>query len=96
MAKEYAHLFPIIPSLTRTTQIYTQRRSGVESPANYRFTIENLMEFIAEEFDLLFVHGQYDSDDHAALSGCEINQIYELGAGNIYGLPEGVLKRRKA
>lgn len=95
MAKEYAHLFPIIPSLTRTTQIYTQRRSGVESPANYRFTIEELMDFISAEFGLLYVHGEYDSDEAAEAAGCELNQVYELSAANIYGLPNGTLKRRK-
>jgi hypothetical protein len=95
MAKEYAHLFPIISSITRTTQIYTQRRSSAESPANYRFTVEELMDFISAEFGLLYVHGEYDSDEAAGIAGCDIDQVYELSASNIYGLPEGTLKRRK-
>lgn len=43
----------------------------------------------------IMVMGAYPSDEAAALDGLEIDDIYELTVDNIYGLPEGVLKRRK-
>lgn len=96
MPTDSPHLFTVIPSLHRQTQLYTQRRSNAESPANYRFTIEEIAEFMASEFGVLIIHGQYASDADAAAAGCDIDQTYELTADNIYGLPEGILKRRKA
>jgi hypothetical protein len=57
--------------------------------------VEELMDFISAEFGLLYVHGEYDSDEAAGIAGCDIDQVYELSASNIYGLPEGTLKRRK-
>lgn len=47
---DYPHLFDDIVALTSTTQLYTQRRSSVESPNNYRFTIEQLADFLVSEF----------------------------------------------
>lgn len=50
---DYPHLFDNIGSITRTTQLYTQRRSSVESPNNYKFTIEELADYLIQEFELI-------------------------------------------
>ena len=50
---DYPHLFDNIGSITRTTQMYTQRRSSVESPGNYKFTVEELADFLIQEFELI-------------------------------------------
>jgi len=56
---DYPHLFDNIGSIARTTQLYTQRRSNVEIPANYKFTIENLVDFIKEEFEVITLDKLY-------------------------------------
>lgn len=38
--------------------------------------------------------GTYDDDADAAAAGIEIGEYYELSAENLYGLPEGQIKRR--
>jgi len=38
--------YPNIPSLHEETEIYTQRRTSGEAPANYKFTIQDLVSFI--------------------------------------------------
>ena len=43
----------------------------------------------------LMVAGAYPDDETASLDGVALNEIYELTADNIWGLPEGILKRRK-
>jgi len=48
----YPHLFDDIGFLYRTTQLYTQRRQAMESPDNYKFTIEDLATFLIAEFGL--------------------------------------------
>lgn len=40
--------------------------------------------------------GIFADDAAAAAGGVIINQMYELSAGNTYGLPAGIFKRRKA
>lgn len=61
---DYPHLFDDIGSLTRTTQLYTQRRASVESPNNYKFTIEDLAGYLETEFghvksdQLYYLHTQ--------------------------------------
>jgi len=50
---DYPHLFDDIGALTRTTQLYTQRRSILELPENYKFTIETLADYLKSEFSLV-------------------------------------------
>ena len=56
---DYPHLFDDIGSITRTTQVYTQRRSSVQSPANYKYTVEQLAEFLIQEFEIITVDKLY-------------------------------------
>lgn len=88
------HLFGSIPSLTAETQLYTQRRSNAESPANYRFTIAALMQFMQDTYGLKAIKGTYASDTAAATAGLNIGDLYALSADNIYGMPAGVIKER--
>lgn len=89
------HEFATIPSLLADTQLYTQRRSAVESPANYRFTVETLAMFLIDNYSLAPIKGAYASDAAAGADGVAVDELYELTAGNVYGLPAGVLKKRK-
>jgi hypothetical protein len=41
------------------------------------------------------IYDIYPDDAAAALDGVPLNGLYELSTDNIYGLPEGILKRRK-
>jgi hypothetical protein len=52
MAEDRPHLFAPIPSLNAETQLYTQRRSNAEDPANYRFTLSELLQFLQDEYGL--------------------------------------------
>lgn len=56
---DYPHLFDDIGSLHRTTQLYTQRRQTVELPENYKFTIEQLADFLIAEFEFVTVDKLY-------------------------------------
>jgi len=42
------------------------------------------------------VKGSFISDAAAAAGGVAVGEIYETALGNLYGLPDGVLKRRKS
>ena len=92
------HLFPSIPSITDTTQLYTQRRSAAESPANYRFTIAEVMDYLQSQgFIRIAAGGPYDSDTDAASGGVAIGEYYILSSTNDYGIPTangGLLKQR--
>lgn len=48
------HLFPDIPELTWETQLYTQRKSNADPPANYKFTLQTLSDFLGEGTGLWF------------------------------------------
>lgn len=52
MAEDRPHLFSVIPSLAPETQLYTQRRSDAENPANYRFTVADLLQFFQDQYGL--------------------------------------------
>jgi len=88
------HLFPVIPSLTRETQLYTQRRSAAEAPDNFRFTVGDVIDFIVDE-GYVMIMGTYPDDETASADGVQLDEVYELTADNIWALPEGVLKRCK-
>jgi hypothetical protein len=53
MPSDYPHLFDNIGFLTRTTQMYTQRRQDVELPENYKWTVEELAAFFVTEFEMV-------------------------------------------
>lgn len=96
-----AHLFPVIPAITSSTQLYTQRQSSAASPANYRFTLADLMDFMAANNFLLVPSGSnvYLDNEDAALAGVEIGELYWLAPNNNYGTPVppgGFLTRRNA
>lgn len=96
MASSFPYQFPQLPGLTGETQLYTQRRSNGENPTEYRFTVNDLLVFLASNYDLVAIEGSYASDAAAATGGVAVGGCYELSAGNIYGLPAGTLKRRTA
>lgn len=88
------HLFDPIGSLHEETQLYTQRRSNAEAPANYRFTVATLVQFVVENFGE-FLPGPYAGDAEAAADGVNVGQYYKLSAGNEWGMPYGVPKIRE-
>lgn len=89
------HLFANIPSLSVETQIYTQRRSNAETPANFKFTVAALWSFILSTFNAVSVaSAYYASDETAAIGGVQIGGYYKLSDDNIWGLPKGILKER--
>jgi hypothetical protein len=89
-------LFPVIPSLHNETLLHTARRSTGESPQEYRFTLETLMNFLQSNFNVVRIEGSYTNDATAASGGVAIGEYYELASGNYYGLPAGILKKRVA
>ena len=96
-----AHLFPVIPAITSSTQLYTQRQSSAASPANYRFTMAEMMDFLAANNFLLVPSGSnvYLDDADAQSSGVAVGELYWLAANNNYGTPVppgGLLTRRNA
>lgn len=44
----------------------------------------------------VMIYGAYDSDADAGADSVPVDGLYELTAANIYGMPEGTLKRRKS
>jgi hypothetical protein len=84
--------------LTPTTQLYTQRRSSAEAPANFRLTLSDIATWLEEQgFLKLPLPGPYFDDADAATAGVEIGEYYELAIPNTYGIPTGnggVLKKR--
>lgn len=58
--------------------------------------IENLItyvNYIGE--NSLIVYSQYDNDEDAGTGGVPLNGIYECSSNNDYGMPEGMLRKRK-
>jgi hypothetical protein len=86
--------FAAIPALDPKTQLYTQRRTDTEAPTNYRFSVEELAEFLALNFDLLVLYGAYKDDLEAGDNGVPIGGGYRLTPDNYYGMPEGIVKVR--
>lgn len=90
------HLYPIIPSIDKETQIYTQRRKNSETPTNYRFTLEEVMIFLKEEGFVRTITGTYRNDSLAIAGGGSIGDYYNLAINNEYNIPVGnggLLKR---
>jgi hypothetical protein len=48
------HLFPDIPAIHEETQLYTQRRTVSESPANFKFTMALVLAWIISKLDVAF------------------------------------------
>jgi hypothetical protein len=86
--------FPVIPALDATTELYTQRRASAEAPANYRFSIDDIAQFLLSEYSLLMVYGEYDSDAAAQADSVPVGGAYTCSTANIYGLPAGTIKTR--
>lgn len=91
--------FPSIPGpLNASTEIYTQRWDSSLPPDEYKFTVAEIVAYLAALGLLLTaIPGPYDSDADAAAGGVAIGGYYEISISNIYGIPAGnggVLKRR--
>jgi hypothetical protein len=86
--------FATIPAIDLKTEIYTQRRTDTEAPMNYRFTVEELAEFLSMTFGLVAIFGEYRDDVEAASDAVPIGGAYSLTIDNYYGLPEGTIKLR--
>lgn len=98
MPGQKPYTFPLIPALADTTELYTQRRTSVSSPQEYRFTVADLIAFMLDSYNFVFVASdtKFADDSAAATGGVPVGEFYELSADNVYGLPEGLLKRRIA
>ncbi len=81
------HLYPTIPSLTLETQLYTQRRSNSESPDNYRFTVQELLDYLVDQGVVVNAGGPYTSDADAAANGVAVGEYYEVAQANTIGIP---------
>jgi hypothetical protein len=83
-------------SIAHTNQTNDGFGSSVTITAN---SIYPLFEYLGavptEEESGLRVLGEYPDDETASFDGVMIDEIYELAQDNIWGLPEGMLKRRK-
>ena len=92
-------LFDDIPSLHPEVQFYTARRSNVEAPKEYKFNLNALVAYLLAYFNFIQVANAgtaYASDAAAGAGGVAVDEVYELSAGNDYGLPEGLFKKRKS
>lgn len=49
MAENRPWLFAVIPELSTETQLYTARRNNAAAPGEFRFTIADLLSFLAEQ-----------------------------------------------
>ena len=96
MASTKPTAFPVIPALDATTELYTQRRASTEAPANYRFSLDELAQFILAEYSLVMVYGEYASDAAAQADSVPVGGAYTCSSANIYGLPAGTIKTRVA
>jgi len=92
-------LFTEIPSMHPEVQFYTARRSNAEAPNEYRFNLNTLVAYLLSYFGFVQITNSgttYASDAAAGTGGVSVGEIYELSAGNIYGMPSGILKKRIA
>lgn len=81
------------PGLFLETQIYTQRLSDAAGEGNFRFSLSDMISFLASQ-NVIIVQGIYSSDQDAGLGGVAINTYYETGLGHVDGLPPGIIKKR--
>jgi uncharacterized repeat protein (TIGR01451 family) len=66
-----------------------------ENPNAYCVTVKGLsLQELVDAGIVTVQPGTYDDDADAALGGVAIGQFYELSATNLYGLPDGHVKRR--
>ena len=90
-------LFTTISSLHPELQFYTARRSNAEAPTEYKFTLTTLVAYLLSYFNFVQIANAgttYASDTAAAAGSIAVGEVYELSAGNIYGMPAGILKKR--
>lgn len=101
MAEDRPWLFTDISSLHPETQVYTSRRRNAESPAERKYTLQTLADYLMSYFGFTrkYGAGTYVDDAAAAAAGVPIGGMYELAIDNIYGIPcgnGGILKERKS
>lgn len=85
--------YPIAPNLFLETQLYTQRLSDAAGNDNFRFSLSDIIAFLATQ-NIVISQGIYSSDEAAGLGGVAIGTYYETGVGHVDGLPPGVIKKR--
>lgn len=90
----FPYTFPDLTDLTDETQIYTQRRSNSDDPADQKFNMGQVVAYVAAQLSVLSSLGTYSSDEEAEQNGVPVGGFYDLSSSNIYGLPEGLLKKR--
>lgn len=101
MAEDRPWLFTDISSLHPETQVYTARRRNAESPAERKYTLNTLADYLMSYFGFTrkYGAGTYANDAAAAAAGVPVGGLYELSISNEYGIPVGnggVLKIRKS
>jgi hypothetical protein len=96
MAGQKPYTFSNIEAITTTTQLYTQRRSSAATPAERKFTVADLAAFLESTMGWISNQGEYDDDSAAATGGVAVGEFYTLSVDNIYGMPQGLLKKRIA
>lgn len=83
-------------TVSHTNQTNDGFGSSVIITAN---SVHPLFEYLgaapSTEDEGLRVLGEYPDDETASFDGVMLDEIYELAPDNIWGLPEGMLKRRK-
>ena len=96
MPGQEPYTFTNIEAISTTTQLYTQRRRSDLPPAERKFTVADFAAFLESEYGYIKIQGAYADDAAADTGGVEVGEVYSLTADNIYGMPEGVLKKRIA
>lgn len=86
--------FPVAPALYPETQFYTQRLSDGIGEGNYQLSLEQLIDFLANN-NIIISQGVYDGDDTAAAAGVSIGQWYEAANAHKEGLIAGTLIKRR-
>lgn len=89
------HEFADAPALHENTQMYTQGLGPGFGNNNYKFTLSNVLTFLTGRNFVQVFPGEYPDDASAALDSIPVGGLYELSEDNIYGVPAGVLKKRK-
>lgn len=83
-------------TLSHSNQTNDGFGSSVIISANSIYPLFEYLGAVPTEEEMgLFVEGDYPDDVTAGGGGVMIDEIYELTKDNIWGLPEGMLKRRK-
>lgn len=88
-------VFPVTKELGLRTQAIEDGTATVGQVPILNDASEGIFEWGSIPSSGIIFPGPYDQDSDAGAGGVAIGSAYELSAGNIYGMAEGVIKIRK-